>query len=67
MNMKISEEFGQYLARISLKAMPHIVYGNALQVDWNAVLPAEHCSYVLGNPPLLGKKEQSAEQKSGCS
>ena len=30
MNMKISEEFGQYFARIPLKATPNIVCGNAL-------------------------------------
>ncbi|MDI1299845.1 DNA methyltransferase [Methylotenera sp.] len=64
MNMKISEEFGQYFARIPLKATLHIVCGNALQTDWQSVLPAERCSYVLGNPPFLGKSNQSAEQKA---
>ncbi len=64
MNMKISEEFGQYFARIPLKATPHIMCGNALQLDWQAVLPAERCSYVLGNPPFLGKSNQSAAQKT---
>jgi hypothetical protein len=63
MNMKISEEFGAYFARIPLKATPHIVCGNALQTDWTEVLPPARCSYVLGNPPFKGKKEQSAEQK----
>ena len=64
MNMKISEEFGNYFARIPLKATPHIVCGNALQTDWADVLPPEHCSYVLGNPPFVGKSNQSAEQKA---
>ena len=64
MNLRVSEEFGLYFARIPLKTSPHIVHGNALRVDWNDVLPAERCSYVLGNPPFLGKKEQSAEQKA---
>ncbi len=64
MNMKISEEFGQYFARIPLKATPHIVCGNALQIDWQSVVPTERCSYVLGNPPFLGKSNQSAAQKS---
>lgn len=48
MNMKISEEFGAYFARIPLKATPHIVCGNALQLDWAEVLPPLRCSYVLG-------------------
>src|SRR5574337_1784183 len=50
MNLRVSEEFGLYFARIPLKSTPHVVHGNALTLDWNEVLPAERCSYVLGNP-----------------
>ena len=64
MNLRVSEEFGLYFARIPLKTSPHITHGNALRLDWNAVLPAERCSYVLGNPPFLGKKEQATDQKA---
>lgn len=35
MNMLISNEFGQYFARLPLKKSANIVHGNALQVDWN--------------------------------
>jgi len=63
MNVRVSEEFGMYFARIPLKTSPHIVNGNALTLDWNDVLPAERASYVFGNPPFVGKKEQSAAQK----
>jgi len=63
MNIKVSEEFGAYFVRIPLTHSPTIVHGNALQLDWNAVLPAPTCSYVLGNPPFVGKKEQSGQQK----
>jgi hypothetical protein len=42
-------EFGLYFARIPLKSTPHIQNANALRVDWNEVLPAQRCSYVLGN------------------
>jgi hypothetical protein len=64
MNLRVSEEFGLYYARIPLKSTPHVVHGNALRLDWNGVLPAERCSFVLGNPPFLGKKEQSPAQKA---
>ena len=64
MNLRVSEEFGQYFARIPLVTSPRIVHGNALTLDWNEVLPAARCSYVLGNPPFVGKKEQSAAQKA---
>lgn len=35
MNMLISNEFGQYFARLPLKKSAKIVHGNALRVDWN--------------------------------
>ena len=64
MNLRVSEEFGLYFARIPLRTSPHIVHGNALRLDWNEMLPAERCSFVLGNPPFVGKKEQDADQKA---
>ncbi|QDL38361.1 class I SAM-dependent DNA methyltransferase [Rhodoferax sediminis] len=63
MNLRVSEEFGLYFARIPLRTTPHIVHGNALRLDWNEVLPAQRCSFVLGNPPFVGKQHQSPEQK----
>lgn len=64
MNMRISEEFGNYFARIPLRTTPHIVHDNALQLNWESVIPAERCSYILGNPPFLGKSNQSTAQKT---
>ena len=63
MNLRVSEEFGLYFARIPLKTSPHIVHGNALRLDWNDVLPAERCSYVLGNPPFVGAKYMDDAQR----
>lgn len=64
MNAQAAEVFGQGFDRLPLRTSPHIVQGNALRLDWHAVLPREQCSYVLGNPPFVGKKEQNAEQKA---
>lgn len=64
MNLRVSVEFGLYFARIPLKSSPQIRHANALQLDWHEVLPAERCSYVLGNPPFIGKKEQTPQQKT---
>jgi hypothetical protein len=64
MNLRVSVEFGLYFARIPLKSSPGIRHANALRLDWSEVLPAERCSYVLGNPPFIGKKEQTAQQKA---
>jgi len=62
MNVQVSEEFGNYFARIPLTSTPHIVHANALRVDWNDVLPAERCSYVMGNPPFVGHQWRTLEQ-----
>jgi type II restriction/modification system DNA methylase subunit YeeA len=64
MNLRVSEEFGLYFARIPLKSAPGILNANALKLDWSEVLPAERCTYLLGNPPFLGKTYQSKEQKA---
>lgn len=41
-----------------------IIQGNALQTDWSEVLPPEECDYIIGNPPFLGARNQSAAQKA---
>ena len=63
MNMKVSQEFGSYFARIPLKATPHIVCGNALTLDWTQVLSPEKCNYILGNPPFVGAKFMDDTQR----
>lgn len=62
MNQLISEEFGNYFARLPLQKSASIACGNALQLDWREVAP--DADYLLGNPPFIGKKEQSSAQKS---
>ncbi len=56
MNLRLSEAFGQHYVRLPLKKSPTIVCGNALRLDWKQILPPERCSYVLGNPPFVGKQ-----------
>lgn len=63
MNQRLNEEFGNYFVRLPLKKSPHIHHGNALRIDWNEVLPASECTHVLGNPPFVGSKFQSPEQR----
>ena len=64
MNVRVADEFGMYFARIPLKTSPYIVHGNALQLDWESVVPKERLSYILGNPPFAGSKYQSDEQRA---
>ncbi|WP_320410795.1 type IIL restriction-modification enzyme MmeI, partial [Candidatus Venteria ishoeyi] len=46
-----------------LKTAAHIVQGNALALDWESVVSAKRVDYVLGNPPFVGSKYQSPQQK----
>jgi len=62
MNIRLSEAIGEYLVRLPLRKSPTIVCGNALRLDWKEILPPERCSYVLGNPPFVGKHLMTAEQ-----
>jgi hypothetical protein len=64
MNVRLSLEFGQVYARIPLVTAPHIHHGDALEIDWTAVLPPADCSYVYGNPPFVGAKYQTVTQRA---
>jgi hypothetical protein len=63
-NIALSQAFGQFYQRLPLRASPHIVVGNALRIDWRTVLAPEQCSFVLGNPPFVGKQFMTTEQKA---
>lgn len=68
MNLRISEEVGSYYHRLPLRTSPNIVYGpekgNALRIDWSTVVDPKDLSYILGNPPFVGKQHQNADQKA---
>ncbi|MDK8825783.1 hypothetical protein QP974_06475 [Corynebacterium striatum] len=49
---------------LPLRDSANIVLGNALQLDWADVLDPSECSYTIGNPPFLGARNQSKEQKA---
>ena len=63
MNNRLSLEFGRIYARIPLEKSPHIVHGDALGTDWAGLLPPEDCSFVFGNPPFVGAKFQTDDQR----
>ena len=63
MNLRVSQEFGQYFVRLPLKKAPNIVNDNALTLDWTSLIEPAKLSYIVGNPPFRGKQYQSPEQK----
>ena len=64
MNNRLSLEFGPYYSRIPLKKSPHIVFGNALELDWSTVLSPMDCTFVFGNPPFRGHQYRSKSQQN---
>lgn len=48
---------------LPLRNLSNLHEGNALTVDWADVFPP-NLTYVVGNPPFLGARQQSKEQKA---
>ena len=48
---------------LPLKTNAHIVEGNALRLDWESVVPKAELNYIMGNPPFVGARLMSKEQK----
>jgi hypothetical protein len=63
MNIKVSNEFGQYFVRLPLKKAAKIVHGNALRLDWEEVISKEKLNFILGNPPFVGSKMMTEAQR----
>lgn len=68
---QMNAEFSRVFADVKIDALPlkninTIVQGNACRVDWNEICPhnPDEEVYVFGNPPYLGARLQSDEQKS---
>lgn len=49
---------------LPLKSYANITEGNALRLDWESVIPKQELSYIMGNPPFVGARIMSAEQKA---
>ena len=47
---------------LPLKSYANIHEGNALRTDWHEVCPP-HIDYIIGNPPFVGARLMSPEQK----
>jgi hypothetical protein len=64
MNLRVRERFGTYYIRIPLTAAASIHHANALTTDWESVVPKSELNYILGNPPFLGSRIMSKQQKT---
>ena len=48
---------------LPLKTNAYILEENSVQYDWENLLPRFRCSYIMGNPPFVGARLMSDEQK----
>ena len=56
------EILSMWIDPLPLKSNENIVCANALRMDWNDVLPAEECNYIIGNPPFVGQALRNTAQ-----
>lgn len=65
MNMHFKGVFGNTTPTLPLKSGGNIVHGNAIKLSWTNVCSNNQNEeiYILGNPPYVGGKSQSKEQK----
>ena len=64
MNTLVAEYFGLYYARLPLKQSATIIQGNALRIEWNEIIHSSNLNYILGNPPFIGARYMTSDQKS---
>jgi hypothetical protein len=62
-NHELARTFGQAPDRLPITNASSITVGNAIRIDWNEVLPASECTYIVGNPPFVGMTMTSKEQQ----
>jgi hypothetical protein len=65
LNAQFKEVFGSAPPALPLHESGAVRQGNALRIDWNEICPRrlDRETYLVGNPPYLGRGQQSADQK----
>lgn len=48
---------------LPLRSYPNIHLGNALSSDWGEICPVSELTYIVSNPPFVGKSYQTKAQK----
>jgi hypothetical protein len=62
-NHELARIFGQAPDRLPIAIAANITVGNATRLDWDEILPAGECTYIVGNPPFIGMAMTSQEQQ----
>lgn len=62
-NRKLAARTGQAPDRLPITITANIIHGNALDFDWNTMLPVPAGNtFVFGNPPFIGQYTKTAAQ-----
>ena len=63
-NLRLERITGATPNRFPIKDYANIQNANALEIAWNEFLVLDEQTYILGNPPFVGTRLQSQQQKS---
>lgn len=61
------EIMNMWIEPLPLKTNDNIHCANALRIDWNDVIPANECNFIIGNPPFVGSYRLDPEQQKDRS
>lgn len=64
MNVEFAKNFGKEPNLLPLREHADIHIANALELDWAEVIAPEKLDYIIGNPPFVGSKMQTKDQKA---
>lgn len=62
-NRRMLEVMGEAPERLPLRVSAKIEVANALDIDWNWVLPSSEKVVIVGNPPFIGASLTTKQQK----
>ena len=60
MNLRVSEAFGLYYARLPLKKSAKIIHGNALRIDWDILVEGENLDVTANKTNIVQLNEPIA-------
>jgi hypothetical protein len=63
-NVRMEGELGGAPRRLPIDLSPHIYLGSALTVPWDSLVNIDENTYIVGNPPFIGARLQTPEQKA---
>lgn len=63
-NLRLERITGETPRRFPIKDYANIQNANALQCNWNELVEFDENLFILGNPPFIGSRMQSAEQRA---